>query len=210
MPLEIAAAIGEPSAKRFGCHWFSFGVRYYASPRETSPALSGSPSGWSALTAPPGEPLRLLLVALDLLGQLVDGIGIELFRLLDQLLSLLVALDEAIETLLGQIAGAFAFVCHWRLPSPDYGPQREGGEGAVPEPQRKRGMTSWHKRRIAFSTAVMRYQPAAVQLGENPVEADLVAQPLQLGGDAVRGPDQHVAAQRVVISQGAQAARRGR
>src|SRR4051794_5982408 len=140
MPLEIAAAIGEPSAKRFGCHWFSFGVRYYASLRETSPALFGSPLDGGRSAALAGEPLRLLLVALDLLGQLVDGIGIELFRLLDQLLPLLFALDEAIETLLGQIAGAFAFVCHCPILLRTTGLNGKA-EKAVPEPQRKRGMT---------------------------------------------------------------------
>src|SRR5690349_10988039 len=39
---------------------------------------------------------------------------------------------------------------------------------------------------------VMRNEPAAVQLRENPLKADLVAQLHQFGADAVRGPNQHI------------------
>ena len=43
---------------------------------------------------------------------------------------------------------------------------------------------------------LVRYQAAAVQLGEDAVEADLLAQLAQPLADAVRGADDDVAAQR--------------
>src|SRR5690349_7138426 len=114
MPLEIAAAIGQPPAKRLGCH-ASMPLRYpLGQKRRRRRSVRGPPYRRSAALA--GEPLGLLLVALDLLGQLRDGIGIELFRLLNQFLALLVAIDEAVETFLGHVAGALAFVCHRRIP----------------------------------------------------------------------------------------------
>src|SRR5690348_12594208 len=52
--------------------------------------------------------------------------------------------------------------------------------------------------------AVVRDEPAAVELGENTVEADLVAQVLQPRGNAIRGAHQHIAAQRIGIGEVAQ------
>src|SRR3954469_14415509 len=60
-----------------------------ASLREPPLTLIGSPPNAARLLLPLGEPFRLFPVALDFLGQLGDGIGIKLLRLLDQLLPLL-------------------------------------------------------------------------------------------------------------------------
>src|SRR5438094_10497999 len=66
----------------------------------------------SALTA---EPLGLFLVVLDFAGELVNRSGIDLLRLVDQLLARFVALDELVEPFLGHGVGAFAFICHRQL-----------------------------------------------------------------------------------------------
>src|SRR4051794_36990106 len=72
--------------------------------RVTGNRLGGDPPGCTqsgALiqrrsAALSGEPFRLLPIAFDFLGQLGNGIGIELFCLLDQLPAFLVALDETV------------------------------------------------------------------------------------------------------------------
>ena len=51
----------------------------------------------------------------------------------------------------------------------------------------------------------MRDEAAAIQLGEDAVEADLVLQLPQPRGDAVRASDDDVAAEHVGVGQGAQA-----
>ena len=53
--------------------------------------------------------------------------------------------------------------------------------------------------------AIVRDQTAAIQLGEDAVEADLVAQLAQPLADAVGGADDDVAAQRIGVGQGTQA-----
>ena len=70
--------------------------------RDAIAAIGSGCQSTSGRQPPVERRSSLLLVALDFFGQLRDGIGIELFRLLDQLLPFLVALDEAVETLLGQ------------------------------------------------------------------------------------------------------------
>ena len=58
------------------------------------------------------EPLGLFLVLLDLAGELVNGAGIDLFGLVDEIPALRVPVDQPVETLLGHVVGAFALACH--------------------------------------------------------------------------------------------------